>query len=273
MKRFILYSDMHLDGYLAMGRPLPDLPLRGMRDMVTVIAGDVYPAHDRKNFVRMLEYVAGNAEVVMFVPGNHEYYNPEGERGVPIKMLDESMISMCREVAPSRIHFMNTGQVDVGTTRFIGATLWTNTPSSLFSHAVDAMRDYTRIWSTPKTLVTPQEIVDLHHLHADYLYRMAVLAESQKMEDVVLVTHHVPDADLSSISWRHQNPKIRRFYYCTDTKPIWQQTSVITAWCCGHDHVSRFERLCDDSPVFISNALGYANQLNPAFDPIKAFSG
>lgn len=255
-----LYSDLHLEMYSSM----PQLPLRDRRDLVVVIAGDLHPAKDREKFARALEYVAGAAAAVIFVPGNHEYYCiPPGSS---VGMLDASMMSSCREVAASRIHFLNTQHADVGNVRFIGATLWTDTPEYLSSRAADLMRDYTRIWSAPNVLVTPQDIVSLHRTHVDYLWRAAREAERFSQNEVVVVTHHVPDIALQKRNLHGVDPSVARFYYCTDTRPIWQYRDSIVAWMCGHDHTSRFEQLSVNSPLFVSNAAGYPGQLNEEFD-------
>jgi len=267
---FRLLSDLHYEMYYpGCSDTPPNIPTQ--KDSVLILAGDIYPASQRKEFTRYLEYLSGKAELVLFVPGNHEFYCED--RHLPMRFLEESMISACREVAASRITYMDKMELDVNGVRYLGATLWTNIPYGLHDMALSHMNDYSRIWSSPLKNITPNEITALHVRDREWLRMRVRKAEIERMDKVVIVTHHVPEFRLPTKTERSSDAGIGRFYYNTDMKPVIDSKTVV-AWCCGHDHVSRFERPLGldgktdlTAPVFISNALGYPGVYNPRFNP------
>lgn len=105
MKLYIL-SDLHLECS-------PILLEKTDADIV-ILAGDIRPG---SGGVKWAKY---NFDVpVLYVPGNHEYYNP-------VWTMDELLCEMRYESEGSNVTVLDRDSVELGGVRFIGTTLWTD---------------------------------------------------------------------------------------------------------------------------------------------------
>lgn len=219
-----------------------------------------------------MNYIANMAQYVLFVPGNHEYYCPPNTRGVTKNMLSQYMFSALRSISTDRITYLDKGIFDIGNTRFIGATLWTDIPKNKHEIAAGMMNDYRLIPSdhTPGASITPADVSEMHS--ADRTWLKGRIADVNRMKGtrVVAVTHHVPTIKLAKRSATITR-EMERFYYCTDMEELFTP-DCLQAWCCGHDHIDRVEAPYKNGPVFISNALGYPSYYNTGFNPLRIYS-
>ena len=142
--------------------------------------------------------------------------------------------------------------------RFLGATLWTNIPST-FGVNAQLMNDYSKIRIGLKfRKISREETTALHMETVGWLTEM--LAESFDGKTVV-ITHHAP----SFKSWkvRDSNDDIFKHFYCSDLEHL--IAKPIDLWIHGHLHQS-MDYLVNGTQV-VCNPAGYSGvKLNSEFD-------
>ena len=101
-------SDLHLEH----GGPVPE---HHPEADVIVLAGDLAPY--TKGLVAKLSEFWASAPHILYVLGNHEFYGWE---------IDDARARLADECEEAGIHLLDPGMVRIESTRFIGATLWTD---------------------------------------------------------------------------------------------------------------------------------------------------
>ncbi|WP_085031599.1 metallophosphoesterase [Ensifer aridi] len=249
MKIWIV-SDLHLE----FGQPFKE-PLPNNIDVI-VCAGDVLT----KGVVPSINWLAKFSPdiPVVFVAGNHEFYNACLQSGV----LD------AREAARdhSNLHFLENDAIDIGDVRFVGGTLWTDfrlfgrKPEVSMSYAQSGMNDFKKIKfsKTPYCRFKPIHAYSKHVETRDYI--AAELREGTGRKTVV-VTHHAPSPRSIAAEFRHDPLSA---CYASDLEDLICGTGPIV-WVHGHVH-HRNDYVVGSTRV-VSNSRGYPGE-RTAFDPV-----
>jgi predicted MPP superfamily phosphohydrolase len=217
-----------------------------------VLAGDVCAAGLR-NYTSRLKEVTAPFEFVIYVPGNHEYYDESLSH--TMKEVDSKIEAACSSI-PNLI-CLQKKSVILGDTIFLGCTLWTNPPAVLWDTA--PINDFRMICGNKhRTPITPKELVELHKDHASWLRREIKRAKGLKnVKQAVIITHHSPDIMLSR-DCRGRGEEMNPWYYATDLKDLIEDPFIHT-WCHGHTHESYLFKY-PTGTLFATNALGYAHE-------------
>ena len=201
-----------------------------------IIAGDLSPIC----MVDLhLEYLATRYEHVIFVPGNHEFYDSDLDYGWDdLREMDDRI---------DNLHILNNSDVVIGGTRFLGATMWF--PYSGYDPNQDGMSDFHVIGSF-------SELVGQHNNETvDYF-------NSSIKEGDVVITHHLPTTE--SVCQHFKNSPLNAFFVCPVDRMIYDRKPSV--WIHGHTHSS-----CDYSHFgtrILCNPYGYVNHwVNPTWDP------
>lgn len=253
--RIRVLSDLHID----FGGAVTPQPAG---EDVVVLAGDICEG------VAGIEWAveAFPRTPIVFVPGNHEYYEAE-----MTACLDE-LRGAALALAPGRLHVLDGQAVVIGGVRFIGATLWTDyrlfgDTEEAVQRAMDRARvrllDYRRILvKNPPgedRFLTPEDTV---RLHAPARQFVTLALASGDPRQTVVVTHHGPHprsvapqfaTDLTSAG------------FISDLGPLMGRAA---AWIHGHTHVS-FDYVQSGTRI-VCNPRGYCAPdgtrcENPAF--------
>ncbi|QTO20054.1 MULTISPECIES: metallophosphoesterase [Burkholderia] len=261
-------SDLHLESNL------PDAIPHADADLV-VLAGDI---HNHAEGLRWAAETFDPAVPVIYVPGNHEYY--DGEFGA----LETAM----RDAAHSldNLHYLNNGvYVDPGQRfRVLGTTLWAD--FSLFGQdeasqagaieaALRVMLDFKGLiqvtWphdaalhespGAPERDFSPADAIALHRQSRTWLETRLATPFAGK---TIVVTHHAP----------HRRSLAER--YATDLASAGFVTDMaelvrppVDLWLHGHTHTS-FDYVADGGTRVVCNPRGYLHRRtgereNPAF--------
>ncbi|MFM0051853.1 metallophosphoesterase [Caballeronia grimmiae] len=243
-------SDLHLECDEPLAIPYADADL-------VVLAGDI---HNHAEGLRWAAENFDNGVPVVYVPGNHEYY--DGEFGA----MEAAMHDAARSV--DNVHFLNNASlVDRrGAWRVLGTTLWTDfalfgSSEAQIEKAQEActkvMLDYRGLiqlaWPEPEgepRAFTPDDSLALHIQSRAWLE--SELAKPFAGQTIV-VTHHAPmreslapryAEDIVSAGFINHLPTLAR--------------SPVALWIHGHTHTA-FDYTVNGTRV-VCNPRGYIDR-------------
>jgi predicted phosphodiesterase len=234
--RTLILSDIHVEFHADAGRAFAASTPEAD---VLVLAGDI---GTRSTLNKALEVFCSRYPKVLFVTGNHEYYQSSPK-------VMHAQIAEFAATHPN-FHWLNNSHVTIDGVRFIGATLWF--PNG---NVVSRNREWLNDFAIIKDFVP--WVFEENKLSQEYL------AREVKPGDVV-VTHHLPSN--LSISPKYAGSPYNVFFLCNMERVI--QTNHPAVWIHGHTHESADYRLADTRVV--CNPFGYLRrEMNPAFDEHK----
>lgn len=171
-----------------------NLPPTGVDSMATlVLAGDIAVAkRGLSTLTPFLDAVADRFTDVVYIPGNHEYYN-DGS----LLRTDAKLEAICKTYP--NVHYMNRKTMLINGVRFIGATLWTDFKKGdplVIMTAHESMNDYncirTGTYAEPyRRAIRPVDIIGLNLDHRGFIEH-ALKEAKMAGEKVVVFTHHSP---------------------------------------------------------------------------------
>jgi len=218
-------------------RVLSDLHLEHLRDPsdanihdnidcdVVVLGGDIGLGTDG------IEWAAANFETpVVYVMGNHEYYNYEMT----------SLIARARACARELgIHLLENDEVVINGQRFLGCTLWSGFDTGPYGwlhntrYAHSRIADFSEI-RCGERLFNPSRMIERYKLSHEWLSQ--ALDESNP---AVLVTHFAPT--LKAINPEFGPGDELTPYFHNDLEDLMGAAAPI--WIYGHNHYSDVESI------------------------------
>jgi len=238
MMQINFISDLHLEF-----GPLEIEPEAGD---VLVLAGDI----DIKGRVDWINTIASKFNHVIYVLGNHEFYNG----------TMDSIYKKTREGLADNVHLLENESITIAGVTFHGATLWSDflngNPMS-YLRCDQAINDYRLIRAGDgKHRFKPQIAHSLHNISKVFLQ------ENVKEGDVV-VTHMAPS--LLSIHEKYKNDMNINGSYASDLSELILDTKP-ELWFHGHVHTS-FDYTVGNTRI-LCNPRGYVGEeLNSEFEP------
>jgi predicted phosphodiesterase len=239
-------SDLHLE-FAAWTPPAADAD-------VVVLAGDIHIG------ARGLEWAREQfpSLPIIYVSGNHEFY------GGQMQQVSAALRAAAQSLD---INVLDTGELVLDGTRFLGTTLWTDfalygTGARLLRSMNDAraaISDFRMIRHGPAELFRPEIAREMHLAQVKWLE--GKLAEPFDGPTVV-VTHFVPHR--RSIHPKYEGDEFNPAF-ASDLAHL--VAPPVTLWIHGHTHES-FDYAVNGTRV-VCNPRGYLPiEPNPAFDPL-----
>lgn len=229
------------------------------KDTVLILAGDISTPDFYDRFSAFIDLCSREYHHVIFVSGNHEFYN--GEIVGDSEYLQEIINRY------DNVTFLDDDTFTIDDVTFIGSTLWTSfNDGDWFSmqSAKNGMNDFRIIKYTEGTRFTPELA-----LSVNIASKLFIKEELEKYKDkkTVVVTHHAP-AEASQEAKFANSP----LKYCfvnhdledmiIDLKPDF--------WVHGHLH-STSDYMIGDTNI-LCNPRGYHGyEINPNFTQDKYF--
>lgn len=234
---------------------------------VVILAGDITAPITSSLAWAHRNFVMAGYEVV-FVAGNHEYY----EHCYEISMRDALKY---RSKYPG-VHFLENEAVVLRGVRFLGATLWTDfnlyqDPLTGAMHALRGMNDYRAITSISpegsRRDFVPYMTADMHDASARFLMQ----AMNEPFDGpTVVVTHHAPHP--LSVAEKYAGDDYNPSFASDLSKLI--ENYQPQFWIHGHTHTS-FDYIVPGTDTrVVCNPRGYLRRNlgeyeNKEFDPAK----
>lgn len=252
--RILYFSDLHIEHRQVDFR----LPSIDVEFDVAVIAGDVDKPLNKALAWIACERTEGalKGRPVVYVPGNHEFYDAS---------LSMDLTEAMKDAARLGIHLLAPGAVTIGDVRFVGATLWTdyNLSGSAESIKIAAqltLDDHKRIMfdtGEDREPFTADRALQLHKRDRRFIERELSEPFNGK---IVVVTHHAPHP--GSVT-RQGDPLSAAFASDLSTMIEVLEPSL---WIHGHDHGEHHYSV--GKTLIVTNQHGYLRDgvsQNPEF--------
>ena len=207
-----------------------------------------------KEFRRFLLNVSLEFKHVIYVAGNHEFYNSK---------WNSALIDLQQECDNyHNIHFLECGTVTIDDTTFIGGTLWTNCNKKddlTIFHLRSVMQDFRLIRHDNDNYrkITPIDTVIRHDATLKYFTSTLETVKAQHPNNkIVIVSHHSPSH--LSIHPRYKNDPLTNGGYHSDLSEFILDHPEIVLWTHGHTH-SPFDYTIGNTRI-VCNPRGYETE-------------
>jgi Icc-related predicted phosphoesterase len=184
---------------------------------------------------------------VLYVAGNHEFYNGKFHKGIQY-LRDES-------AKHPNVYFLENDTKIIDDVVFVGATLWTdmNRGDPLTLHAVrDMMNDF-RIIRNDEKGYTSLKPADTAIRHRGTLQYFRLMLSEHKDKRCVVVGHHAPSR--LSTHEQYKNEHLMNGAYSSDLSEFIMDHPQIKLWTHGHTH-HPFDYVIGETRV-VCNPRGY----------------
>jgi len=205
-------SDLHLEFST---KPMEKF-VKHMPDAdVLILAGDI-GMPNKPHFSKFLEICneSGKHELIIFVPGNHEYWSGKTDSEIEDICVVNDVIMLQNEMLLYK---------DVV---FIGTTLWTNLTPLPAQRDLMNMNDFHRIPG-----MNVEKWKQLHNTAICTIKHYLDVPDNKKRKCIV-ITHHAPDYDC--LPDTYHGDALNSCYY-TNLQGLFNKPNLVT-WIFGHTH-------------------------------------
>jgi hypothetical protein len=230
-------SDLHLE-LESNSHYLNKQPLTPVGDIL-ILAGDIIPLQDGFTKHPFFSYVADHFKEILWIPGNHEFYNQHVDRYGPSYTL----------AIKSNLRLVNNIDITIDGVRFVCTTLWSNIQPDNAKKIRQSVADFSCILLNNNELTT-SGFNDLHSTSLQYLQNSI----QQPNEPRVVITHHLPSRQCNS-PIHNQSPINDAF--CVELSETIKHSGV-KFWIHGHSHFNYYPQLIGKT-FLLTNQLGYVD--------------
>lgn len=235
-----LWSDLHLEFF----RSSVNVERDGAD--VLVLAGDICVAREMPNFVPFFETCAKTFPDILYIAGNHEYYNGRWDSTYEIMREDLAHLP--------NIHICDGEAVNIQGKPFWAGTMWTDFNNGDHACLLDAkhgMNDY-RCIMTKDGILSPWDTMNEHMAQRCGLdvWLNGINGHGGHSDPCVVVTHMAPSKQ--SIHPRYKD-ELSNGAYSSDLTQLMNPN--VKLWLHGHTHDS-FDYMEDGTRV-VANPAGY----------------
>lgn len=185
---------------------------------VLLLCGDIGSFYKIEQLTEFLKILCSYFQVVLYVPGNHEWYTVNGYETLGLEILEERMYKLERSI--TNLTILNQTSVIIQGICFAGCTLWSRPERKIPSFIV-------RIPD-----LRTKEYQDRHEDDLIYLKKMMIFCQKNNYK-LVVATHYPPSKKV--LEGICAKKKKYEFLYATDLEYLLDKTFVQT-WICGHVH-------------------------------------
>ena len=260
MVKIHVMSDLHID----LRNDLHNInelvgPLHYTQDKILVLAGDVGNPVGKK-YWDFLESCCDKYAHVIFIAGNHEYYN---------SIVTETEINTLIDTKekPTNLHFLHKNKIIIDGVVFLGTTLWTKINRKYENIITTSMNDFYNIMiNTSTNKKKPLTVDDWDALHKDQLNWLKQSIESETLDKIIVITHHLPLQRLSHEKYAKYEKYSSAFF--TDLSSSGVFNAKVKFWFCGHTHTKMQYTDPTTQTQFHVNPMGYTGE-NDKFEVLE----
>lgn len=235
MTNFQIVSDLHIE-YKSNEVPDPLTLITPSADIL-ILAGDIGSFYQYDQLKTFLVNLCPHFKVVLYVPGNHEYYKMQGYSPQNMHILLKRFIQM--EQSINNLYVLNRSSVQIDDVCIVGCTLWSEPKITVPKFIVRIQGMNTKIYS--------------QKFQGDLAYIEKMIDYCQKNDrKLMVVSHHCPTYSVITSRKKQKDKYIS--IYASDLDYLLQKEKVHT-WVAGHIH-SNFDLLTDGGTRLVSNQRG-----------------
>lgn len=218
---------------------------------ILVLAGDIGKLRP-DTLSAFIDYCCGTWTDVIYVPGNHEFYDKKNSRETIVLSLQELTLTR------PNLHFLDRGIVTIQSQRFLGCCLWSKPLSK------DGLNDFHwishQLNPTTRHPIGASDMARWHQADLDWL------SENLQEGDIV-VTHFMPLTNLDLIQSGHQSlyppSQYDNYYGNMDCWDLFKRKPKL--WISGHTHQTfdvlvPLDEECSAEVRWVCNPAGYPGE-------------
>jgi predicted phosphohydrolase len=202
---------------------------------VIVLAGDIgWPGEE--SWTTFLDLCVAKADVVIYVPGNHEYWaeKPNADIHDPKTWTTEDMEEACATLG---VFFLHNSTYEYEGVTFIGTTLWSPLLESggepVSDCVLNSMNDLRRIHGFSRTKWQNNFVTAWHFLLKELRGLTQEAKNTGGERQAIVVTHHAPAFEC--ITEDFVGDPLNGCYASNVLQDLFG-LSVLKAWVFGHTH-------------------------------------
>ena len=272
--RIQIASDLHIEFYEAYEDGVPEdiiIP----KAPVLALLGDVGLAFTPQ-LRSFLHEQASRFETVLYIAGNHEYYNHGKGARKTVDEQEQWMEDVCSEV--DNLHYMEKKSMMIHGVNILATTLWSYIPPSVETLAGSSMNDYQLSYMQQNEetggpgvrKLSANDTRQWHQKSVQWLQNEMNTAKKHKKPTLVL-THHTPSLQGTS-NPQYDGNKLSHCFSTNLTDLV--QHPAVRAWACGHTHWNFDIHILKNDQGrgsrkgtrLLSNQRGYPQKQNSLFD-------
>jgi predicted phosphohydrolase len=237
-----IISDFHLE--FRRGTVEYDEFLKPCADVLGLLGDIGSPL--KPNFESFIGWCSSNWSHVLYVAGNHEYYNSSG---FTIEEINEKMTTIFAKFP--NVTFLDNKTYVLDNIMFIGSVLWSHIPPDKDDFLSCCLNEFRVVYIAPRERLKPAHVREIFDNNKRFIEQSIAEARSRGLKAVVL-THHVPSfQDTSPPQFAGSDTK----YGFATPFPMHHDPLAIRLWCCGHTHHNFHHR--KEGYELLSNQVGY----------------
>lgn len=204
---------------------------------VLILAGDIGSLYKIEQLTKFLQALCSYFQIVLYVPGNHEWYIAPEYQPLYWETLEKRMYSI-QNIIPN-LTILNRSSVLIGNICFAGCTLWSK-PEGQIPPFIVRIKD-----------VRTKEYQFKHNEDLEYLKNMMRFCKKNNHK-LLVVTHYPPTKKVLDTSDRKKNKF--PYLYGTDLDYL-LDNNFIDTWVCGHVH-KNFDFISEKGCRVVGNQKG-----------------
>jgi predicted phosphohydrolase len=235
MRNFQIVSDLHIE-YNTEEVPNPLTLITPSADIL-ILAGDIGSFYKYNQLKLFLIKLCPHFKVVIYVPGNHEYYTMKGYLPQKMNHLLQKFIQM--EESITNLYVLNRSSVQIDDVCIVGCTLWSKPEVSIPKFIVRVPGLNTR------------EYIQKHESDLAYIEKMIGYCQ-KKVIKLMVVSHHCPSYSVITTPKKLKDKYIS--LYASHLDHLLTSEKVHT-WVAGHIHIN-FDLITEGGTRLVGNQRG-----------------
>jgi predicted phosphohydrolase len=227
-------SDLHIE-YKNDITPDPLTMITPVAD-VLILAGDIGSLYKLEQLNKFLDRLCPHFDVVLYIPGNHEYYSIEGYPPVTMAVLSQRLKHLQNSI--SNLYILNKDCVTIGNVCIAGCTLWSEP-------TVKIPRYIVRLENT-----SDEKYKSMFNTDVQFIKDSVKYAKQNKLR-LIVVTHHCPTYRV--LEGTTKRDKFSSLYASALDHMLSKED--IETWICGHTH-ENFDFVTVDGTRVVGNQKG-----------------
>lgn len=240
MVQFQIASDLHIESNLNQTQDPLDLitPSAG----ILILAGDIGSFYKHNQLKTFLDKLCVHFNIVLYVPGNNEYYSVNGYETQSMATLLNNFVSISSSI--KNLQILNCSSVIINDICILGCTLWSEPFMNVPKFIVRIPEMTTRIYK------------QTYDTQLGYIKKMIKYCKKKELK-LLVITHHGPTYSAIT-NTKKLNDKYVSLYASNLDKMLVKQN--VHTWVYGHIHIN-VDKITDDGTHLVSNQLGKKNNM------------